>query len=71
MLFQTHGEASLKVWEAIIKTEKDLAGKDPEEIINKKSQMEQNRHTFEKGISLGNQSHYLSNKLEGVNRRLY
>lgn len=29
----------MKAWEAIIKTEKDLAGKDPEEIINKKSQM--------------------------------
>ena len=28
----------MKAWEAIIKTEKDLAGKDPEEIINK-SQM--------------------------------
>lgn len=35
----TQGEVSLKAWEVIIKTEKDLAGKEPEEIINKKSQI--------------------------------
>lgn len=35
----TQGEVSLKAWEVTIKTEKDLAGKEPKEIINKKTEI--------------------------------